>query len=114
MRVAGRIVLGVLVAVLALAGCSDDGNDEGDVAAQDTTTTQAPTSTTAAGSQSTLNVSDHPEFGEILVGPTGRTLYLFERDQGTTTGCTGACATNWPALVASEPTVGEGVDEAKV
>lgn len=37
--------------------------------------------------------------GRILVGANGRTLYLFMPDSmGMTSGCTGACAQNWPPL----------------
>jgi predicted lipoprotein with Yx(FWY)xxD motif len=36
--------------------------------------------------------------GTFLVGPDGRTLYLFKKDTGTTSACTGACATAWPPL----------------
>ena len=31
------------------------------------------------------------KLGKILVGPDGRTLYLFEKDKGPTSTCTGAC-----------------------
>jgi predicted lipoprotein with Yx(FWY)xxD motif len=40
-----------------------------------------------------------------LVGPTGMTLYTFDRDTAGTSNCTGQCITNWPAL-----TVPEGQD----
>jgi predicted lipoprotein with Yx(FWY)xxD motif len=30
--------------------------------------------------------------GEVLVNSTGRTLYVFKGDSGTTSACTGACA----------------------
>jgi predicted lipoprotein with Yx(FWY)xxD motif len=36
--------------------------------------------------------------GHILVGPNGRTLYLFLADSGVTSRCTGSCAQNWPPL----------------
>jgi predicted lipoprotein with Yx(FWY)xxD motif len=54
--------------------------------------------------------------GTVLVGPDGRTLYMTERDaNGTTSGCTGACATIWPALTATgKPKAGSGVDQSKL
>jgi len=39
--------------------------------------------------------------GTVLVGPSGRTLYIFDNDTGTTSTCSGGCATIWPALVAT-------------
>lgn len=36
--------------------------------------------------------------GKILVGPDGRTLYLFLGDAGTMSKCVGSCAQNWPPL----------------
>lgn len=40
----------------------------------------------------------------VLAGPTGMTLYTFDRDvtgSGKST-CNGPCATNWPPLMASD------------
>ncbi len=34
--------------------------------------------------------------GQILVDGSGRTLYLFKADTGTTSTCNGACTQNWP------------------
>lgn len=41
--------------------------------------------------------------GDALVGPTGMTLYVFDRDAAGSgkSVCNGACATNWPPLKAS-------------
>ena len=33
------------------------------------------------------------------MGPDGRTLYLFEKDTGTQSTCSGACAMAWPPLL---------------
>jgi predicted lipoprotein with Yx(FWY)xxD motif len=41
--------------------------------------------------------------GTALVDGTGRALYLFEADTGTTSTCTGACAQVWPSLLTSGP-----------
>lgn len=64
-----------------------------------------------------VRVQEHPEHGEILVGPTGMTLYLFENDEDGVTNCQGGCATNWPPLVGGFneeagflPRTGEGAD----
>ena len=44
---------------------------------------------------STVANADH---GEILAGPTGMTLYTFDKDTPDTSTCYDQCATNWPAL----------------
>jgi predicted lipoprotein with Yx(FWY)xxD motif len=36
--------------------------------------------------------------GTVLVDGHGRTLYLFQKDKGTTSSCAGACASVWPPL----------------
>ena len=49
------------------------------------------------------------DLGNVLVNSKGRTLYHFLADQGTTSSCSGACATNWPPLRASgTPKAGKG------
>ena len=64
-----------------------------------------------AAAAATVAVASRPEQGSILVDGGGRTLYLFEQDNGTTSACTGACARAWPALTAAaQPTAGTGAD----
>jgi len=64
-----------------------------------------------------VRVSEHPEHGPILVGPTGMTLYLFTNDEMGVSNCSGGCATNWPPLVGGFdaaagvlPMTGDGAD----
>jgi predicted lipoprotein with Yx(FWY)xxD motif len=38
------------------------------------------------------------KLGTILIGPNGHALYLFEKDKGKQSTCTGACASAWPPL----------------
>jgi predicted lipoprotein with Yx(FWY)xxD motif len=99
-------LLAVLAAAgLVLAACGDDDDSSG--ATDDATTT---TANDGAEVEATVAVATDDALGDYLVGPDGRTLYLFEEDQGTTTACTGACADNWPPLVADgAPTGGDGV-----
>ena len=63
---------------------------------------------TASGAAATVGV-DNVSLGNVLVSSQGRTLYLFKKDTGTMSTCTGACAVNWPPLRANgKPTVGNG------
>ncbi len=43
----------------------------------------------------------HGKLGTFLVGPKGRTLYLFKADKSTKSTCYDACATAWPPLLTS-------------
>jgi hypothetical protein len=47
------------------------------------------------------------------VDSQGHTLYLFGKDSGTISTCTGACAAAWPPLLATgQPTAGSGANAA--
>jgi predicted lipoprotein with Yx(FWY)xxD motif len=69
---------------------------------------------TADGQSATVGVANE-SLGNILVDARGRTLYLFQRDSGTRSTCSGACATDWPPLRATgKPTVGTGANRSLV
>ena len=113
----------VFIAVgLIAAGCSSSSKSASSSASP--SSTSASSSTSAAGSSSsassaaangTVNVASNPKFGQILVGPNGKTLYMFAVETGTTSSCKGGCATVWPALTASgTPQPGASVDAAKL
>src|SRR5258705_12050351 len=89
------VVFVPLVALVA-AGCGSSNNTP--------TTTVKPTS----GSSATVSVAN-TGLGKILVDSQGKTLYLFAKDSGTKSTCSGGCATAWPPLRASgKPTAGGG------
>jgi predicted lipoprotein with Yx(FWY)xxD motif len=53
--------------------------------------------------------------GQILVDSRGRTLYLFKKDTGAKSTCSGSCAVNWPPLLTTgRPTAGSGVKASKL
>jgi len=55
------------------------------------------------------------KLGRVLVDGRGRTLYLFEKDEGMASSCYGACASVWPPLTTSgKPSAGEGVTASKL
>jgi predicted lipoprotein with Yx(FWY)xxD motif len=69
-------------------------------------TTQAAAPTPSGKTVTVASAS----MGKILVGPDGHTLYLFEKDKGPKSQCTGDCLNDWPPLTASgKPTAGSGV-----
>jgi predicted lipoprotein with Yx(FWY)xxD motif len=101
---------------LLCVACSSGSSAKSGVKAS-TTTSSAGNSTTGESSTgtSTVSVIDNSKYGKLLVGPNGHTLYLFEKDTGTTTACTAGCAAIWPGLSASgAPSAGSGVDASKL
>jgi predicted lipoprotein with Yx(FWY)xxD motif len=95
------------LAVFAAAGCGGDDSDNASASA-------SPAATTMNGTADTVDVAN-TDLGTILVDAQGRTLYLFAKDSGTTSACTGACATAWPPIRDSgQPTVGSGADASLV
>lgn len=57
----------------------------------------------------------HTKLGNVLVDSQGRTLYLFEKDRGMSSTCTGACASIWPPLSATgKPGAGTGLSATKI
>jgi predicted lipoprotein with Yx(FWY)xxD motif len=86
-----------LVALVA-AGCgSSSGSSD-----------SAATAKAARGHPATVSVAN-TDLGKILVDSQGKTLYLFEKDSGTKSTCSGGCATAWPPLrVSGKPTAGGG------
>ena len=70
--------------------------------------------TARAAKGSTVEVRG-TRLGKILVNSQGRTLYLFKKDSGKKSACSGACATFWPPLRASgKPTAGHGISASKL
>jgi len=82
----------VLLATLVLAGCGSGGGSA---------SAQAAAPKRAHGKPATIGVANNLKLGEILVDSQDRTLYLFQKDSGTTSSCTGACAAAWPPLRSS-------------
>lgn len=90
------------VAVLTLAACSNSSTASG----------SAPDSN--GGKQGTVDVAT-TNLGQTLVDSQGSTLYLFGKDTGSQSECTGACAASWPPLRANgKPTAGSGASASLV
>ena len=69
-----------------------------------------PTSTGGGQSGAATVATATSKLGTILVDGSGRTLYLFEKDQPNQSACTGACVASWPVDQSSgAPKVGSGV-----
>lgn len=114
--------LGAAAAVVALlAGCGSSSSSSSSSTAastpastQSTAVSTASTSTAAATGPGVSVEAKHAKLGTILAaGPRKLTVYLFEKDRGSTSSCTGACAKVWPPVTtAGMPTAGAGAVSA--
>ena len=94
----------LVLAALAVAGCGGGGKSNA---------SSGPPKT-AGGATATVGVSNE-SLGNILVNSQGRTVYLFTRDSGTMSECSGSCAVNWPPVRATaKPTIGSGANASLV
>jgi predicted lipoprotein with Yx(FWY)xxD motif len=96
------VLAGAVFVALGIAACGSSGGSN-------STASSAPPKT-ANGRSATIGIANE-KLGKILVDSQGRTLYLFQRDTGTKSSCSGGCAVQWPPLRASgTPKVGGGVN----
>jgi predicted lipoprotein with Yx(FWY)xxD motif len=99
-----------LLAVVAVAGCGSSSNSN---------STSAMTSggTTSSGEQgaASVEVASVPKLGSLLVDAEGRTLYLFQKDKGGKSSCSGSCEKVWPPdVTTASPKAGSGVSASKL
>jgi predicted lipoprotein with Yx(FWY)xxD motif len=103
----GSILIGLAaipLVALAIAGCGGSDNPG---------TASAPK--TSGGGSATIGEANAGGLGKILVDSNGRTVYLFEKDTGSKSTCSGSCAVQWPPVTTKgKPTVGSGLTSSKV
>jgi predicted lipoprotein with Yx(FWY)xxD motif len=97
-----------LLAALAVAAAACGGNDD---EPSGTAAPAAPTTTAAQAAGSATVAVASSRLGDILVDADGRTLYVFTKDKGDQSACSGECAANWPALTGTA-TAGAGAQAA--
>src|SRR5690349_17039739 len=99
-------IASVLLVPLTLltAACGSNGDDSAGAVA----------STAKSDKSATVAVAN-TDLGAVLVDSNGRTLYLFGADKGSKSACSGACAANWPPLIArGAATAGTGAKASLV
>jgi predicted lipoprotein with Yx(FWY)xxD motif len=125
--IAPASALAVLAAVLLAAGCGGSANASGSTSAGTSSGSSASssgrygsssstpsTSTQAASGVATIAVRTTP-LGRILVDGRGMTLYLFEKDTGMMSTCSGSCAKFWPPVTTTRAAkAGSGLDAGKL
>lgn len=98
-----RSIAGLAIIATVLAACSAAGSSPA---------ASAPAASAATAGGATLSAVETANFGSILAGPSGLTLYTYGSDSAGTSACTGGCATAWPPLTVpagQQPTAGAGV-----
>ena len=104
-RSVAMIVVAAAAVALGVAGCGGGGYGSSNKPS-------SQTSTPVASSSATLSLGSTGP-GKVLVGANGRTLYLFEKDSGGKSSCTGGCASEWPPFTTTgKPSAGAGVNAA--
>jgi predicted lipoprotein with Yx(FWY)xxD motif/mono/diheme cytochrome c family protein len=78
-----------------------------------TATTSTTPSTVAQAHTVTISSRGIVGLGRILVNSTGRTLYVFQRDNRSKVTCTGGCAAVWPPVVLPPGGHAEGTNGVK-
>src|SRR4029077_2222678 len=95
-----RTILTIAALALGLAACANNSSSSagaGGLYGGGGATPAPPAATGAA----TIQAAKVPGVGTVLTNSDGMTLYLFEADKGTTSTCSGDCATNWPPVTTS-------------
>jgi predicted lipoprotein with Yx(FWY)xxD motif len=92
------IVAGIAVAAAACGGSSSGGGG----------TQSVGTTSGGSGGATAIALTTHsgPD-GQYVTDSKGRTVYMFSKDSGTSSTCSGACAKEWPPVPTSgTPTTG--------
>jgi predicted lipoprotein with Yx(FWY)xxD motif len=85
-------------ALLLLAACSSKSSSGG---LYGSSSAGSGRGATPAASAVAISSAKAGSVGTVLVDQSGRTLYLFTPEKGSTVACTGSCATTWPPVLAS-------------
>jgi predicted lipoprotein with Yx(FWY)xxD motif len=104
-----RLAFTVAVGAL-LAGCGRGGLDNAA-----SVPNSAPANPARVPPGSEISLRSISGLGSVLVDADGYTLYLFEKDDRSSSTCAGLCASEWPPLIAADgaalPEAGPGVRE---
>jgi predicted lipoprotein with Yx(FWY)xxD motif len=107
------VALVALVAVGAIAaGCGSNGSGSSGSGSSGGGAygSSSPASTSGGQSGAAMVKTASSKVGTILVDGSGRTLYLFGKDQPNQSACAGACVAAWPVdPTSAAPKAGSGV-----
>ena len=102
-------LLSAALATLTVAACGGGNHDSGKTP---TVGVKTPPGNRQAAS---VAIASSGGLGNILVDSQGQTIYLFKKDHGTKSACSGNCAVAWPPVTTTgKPTVGGGLSASRV
>ena len=119
MKLRTASALAALAATLVVAGCGSDDNDTAPASAKKSadsaysydygtskrTDEEQPGAEAKTAAALTIKAANG-----MLADAEGRTLYLWEADQGDQSACDGPCAQAWPPLTTDgKPAAGDGI-----
>jgi predicted lipoprotein with Yx(FWY)xxD motif len=107
----------LLLSVPIAAGCGSSSSSSttssaAPAAASSSTTSTSASATSSASSAEAMTVTTkhNDKLGTILAaGKKKLTVYLFEKDKGSTSACSGGCASAWPPVVGTAMTAGKAM-----
>jgi predicted lipoprotein with Yx(FWY)xxD motif len=111
---------GLVIAGVVLAACGSGSSGGGSSATGAASAVPAGSTASGAASGSAAGAAGAVatttgSLGTYLTTASGRTLYDFAADKGSTSTCYGSCATYWPPLLTTgTPTASGGADAAKL
>ena len=112
-----RSMTSLMIVALAVTACSSGTSNKvtSESSRPTTAVTSAARATPAAPAAASMSVHTAAGLGAVLVDASGRTLYLFEKDRGSTSSCSGQCAQVWPPFTSVGPSAaGAGASAALV
>ena len=117
MRTLVASAAGAVMAGLMLAACGSSGGSSAPQTSPPGATASPSASSPAAapeGGAATVSLKPVKDIEDpALVGPDGKTVYLFEGDKNGKPTCAGACTQFWPPVTASGmPTAGSGLNKS--
>jgi predicted lipoprotein with Yx(FWY)xxD motif len=105
------LALGLAPAALAIIAAGCGGGSQSGTTSAGPYGAARPAPRTAGATVATARTT----LGPTLVDAQGRTLYLFEKDKGSASSCSGTCASVWPPLTTgAKALAGGGVTAAKL
>jgi predicted lipoprotein with Yx(FWY)xxD motif len=110
----GAVLTVIAAGALGLAACSPSGTNS--ASSPYGNSAPSPSQGAPPAASGTALAVTSTSLGTILTDSRGFTLYAFDADQGTTSACSGACATAWPpvTVTGSSPQAGSGVTQSLV
>lgn len=116
-RASVRVAVAAAGLALLVAGCQADADDTPEATAGDASDPGGDATADDGDDGSMMDAATvalgDTDLGEVLVGPDGRTLYMYDPDAQGESTCYDQCAQAWPPLVlddGGEPSAGDGVD----